>query len=92
MDGQKISEHTERSKKADKIEHTDRETLETMWGTMRTSYQGRYPEVTDKDMDYRQGEFDDMIDRLAARTVQSREDVKNEIRNWDSVRGGDSDD
>ncbi|NNE77214.1 MAG: general stress protein CsbD [Pricia sp.] len=61
-----------------------------MWGKMRISYQGRYPEVTDKDMDYRQGEFDDMIDRLAIRTGQSREDVEHEIRNWDSVVGGDS--
>lgn len=60
------------------------EETERRWNNISKDYRRRYPNLTSEDVDYRQGEFDNMTDRIAQRTNRSREDVQNEIRNWDS--------
>lgn len=57
---------------------------ESHWNKIKGDYRKRYPNVTDEDVDYRTGEFDNMTDRIAKRTNRKREDVYNEIRDWDS--------
>lgn len=58
--------------------------IESRWQDIESDYRRRYPNVTDEDVNYRQGEFDNMTDRLAKRTNRSRDQVNDEIRNWDS--------
>lgn len=58
--------------------------IESRWQDIESDYRRRYPDITDEDVDYREGEFDNMTDRLAKRTNRSRDQVNDEIQNWDS--------
>lgn len=58
--------------------------VESRWNDIESDYRRRYPNITDDDVNYRQGEFDTMTDRIAKRTNRSREAVNDEIRNWNS--------
>lgn len=58
--------------------------IEDRWNEINEEYRRRYPNLTSDDVDYRAGEFDNMTDRIAQRTNRSREDVQDEIRNWNS--------
>lgn len=62
----------------------DLQETERRWNDISKNYRRRYPNLTSEDVDYRDGEFDDMTERIAQRTNRSRKDVQNEIRNWDS--------
>ena len=57
--------------------------LETKWINIAPSYRQRYPSLTEQDVDYREGEFDSMTDRIAKRTNRRREDILSEIRDWE---------
>ncbi|MDN3724145.1 hypothetical protein QRD02_07105 [Aequorivita sp. SDUM287046] len=57
--------------------------LETKWNDIAPSYRKMYPSITEQDVDYREGEFDSMTDRIAKRTNRRREDVLSEIRDWE---------
>ncbi|WP_051285039.1 hypothetical protein [Aequorivita capsosiphonis] len=56
--------------------------LENKWNNIKTSYREKYPNLTEEDVNYREGEFDDMTQRVAQRTNRDREQVRNEIRDW----------
>ena len=60
--------------------------LETKWNNIAPSYRERYPTLTEQDVNYREGEFDSMTDRIAKRTNRRREDVLAEIRDWEVGR------
>lgn len=58
--------------------------LERKWNSISTDYRKRYPNITSEDVDYRQGEFDNMTERIAKRTNRSRQQVSQEIQDWNS--------
>lgn len=58
--------------------------LERRWQDIEKHYRRRYPNITDEDVNFRTGEFDNMTDRIAKRTNRNRKDVNDEIRNWNS--------
>ncbi|MEO5789227.1 MAG: hypothetical protein ACOH2D_12040 [Gelidibacter sp.] len=55
---------------------------ETQWKNIQSDYRKKYPNITDEDLDYESGDFDNMTGRIAKRTNRNREDVNNEIRDW----------
>ncbi|MGC1630662.1 MAG: hypothetical protein WA749_00980 [Gelidibacter sp.] len=55
---------------------------EKKWKDIHHDYRRRYPDITDEDVDYNEGEFDNMTDRIAKRTNRSRNLVNDEIDNW----------
>lgn len=57
--------------------------LENKWDNIKTSYRQKYPNLTEEDVQFREGEFDDMTQRVAERTNRNRDEVRNEIQNWD---------
>lgn len=57
---------------------------ERRWNEINTDYRRRYPNLTSEDVDFRQGEFDNMTDRIAQKTNRSRLEVQDEIKNWNS--------
>ncbi len=59
---------------------------ESRWKDIEDDYRKRYPNVTDEDVNYQSDGFDDMTGRIAKRTNRNREDVNNEIRDWQSIR------
>ena len=58
--------------------------VESRWNGIESDYRKKHPSVTNEDVDYRSGEFDNMTDRIAKRTNRNRNDVNGKIRNWDS--------
>ncbi|TDU34467.1 hypothetical protein BXY82_2790 [Gelidibacter sediminis] len=56
--------------------------LEDRWSTIREEYRRHYPSITDKDVDFRTGEFDLLAQNIARRTNRSRDQVLEEIKNW----------
>jgi hypothetical protein len=61
----------------------DNDELEQQWIDINESYRRRYSELTDEDTLYNEGEFDNMLNRIARRTDRSVREVRNEIENWD---------
>ncbi|QLE03169.1 general stress protein CsbD [Galbibacter sp. BG1] len=49
---------------------------------MKGEYRGEYQSVTDEDVNYNDGDFEGMLDRLSRRRGISRSQVKDEIDNW----------
>lgn len=58
---------------------------ESRWKGIEEDYRKRYPNITDEDVNYQSDGFDDMTGRIAKRTNRNREDVNNEIRDWQST-------
>ena len=58
--------------------------LQSSWTAIESAYRKRYPSLTEEDIDYSDGDFDGMTDRIAKRTNRNYQDVQNEIRNWSS--------
>jgi len=56
--------------------------IESRWHDIESDYRRRYPNLTQDDVNYRQGEFDNMTDRIAKRTNRNRQQVRDEIENW----------
>ena len=75
VDGSKKREH--QSNNPD-LKHD----IESRWNDIESDYRKRHPSVTDEDVRYGAGEFDIMTDRLAKRTNRNRQDVNDEIKNW----------
>lgn len=58
--------------------------IEMRWQEIENNYRRRYPNLTDEDLNYREGEFNTMTDRIADKTNRSRQEVHDEIWEWDS--------
>lgn len=58
------------------------DSLEGRWSNIQSDYRKKNPEITDKDVDFKSGDFDHAISNIARRTNKSKEDVKNDIKNW----------
>ncbi|CAH8283454.1 hypothetical protein EV196_102410 [Mariniflexile fucanivorans] len=56
---------------------------ENNWNRVRDQYREKYPSLSNEDTQYRNGKFDDMTDRIANKTNRSRDQVQDEIKNWD---------
>lgn len=77
----------------DKREHQrDREydsstrDIEMRWQEIEKDFKSHYPELSEEDLKYREGEFNQMIERIAKRTNKSSQEVRDKIWEWDSDR------
>lgn len=55
---------------------------QSRWTDIRSDYRKRYPSLTEEDVEYGDGDFDNMTDRIAKRTNRNFQNVQDEIRNW----------
>ena len=62
--------------------HTEQQ-LENKWRDIKITYSKRYPMLTQEDITYQEGEFDEMTERIADRTKRTKKEVQNEIQNWE---------
>ena len=60
----------------------DDQELESKWFDIENEYRQKYPEITDDDVEYQEGEFEYMTRCVAYRTNRSTEQVRLEIRRW----------
>lgn len=56
--------------------------FEDRWTRIKNDYRKHYPSITDEDVSYRTGELDMMTQKIARRTNRSRDQVMDEIKNW----------
>jgi len=58
------------------------EQLKGKWNQVKGKFKQRYANVTDDDLTYSEGEFDEMLGRLQEKTGKRKEELKREIETW----------
>ncbi len=53
--------------------------LEGKWKQVKGKFKQKYGDVTDDDVTYSEGKFDEMLGRLQEKTGKSKEQLKDEI-------------
>lgn len=53
--------------------------LEGKWKKVKGKFKQKYAEVTDDDLTYSEGKFDEMLGRLQEKTSKTKEALKKEI-------------
>ncbi len=56
--------------------------LEGKWKQVKGEFKQKYGNLTDDDVTYSEGKFDEMMGRLQEKTGKGKEDLKSEIENW----------
>lgn len=56
--------------------------LEGKWKQIKGQFKQKYGDLTDDDVKYSEGKFDEMLGRLQEKTGQSKEELKREIDRW----------
>lgn len=56
--------------------------LEGKWKQIRGEFKQKYGEVTDDDVTYSEGKFDEMLGRMQEKTGKTKEELKREIDSW----------
>ncbi|SHI59992.1 CsbD family protein [Pseudozobellia thermophila] len=60
----------------------NKDELEGKWKQVKGNFKQKYGSLTDDDTTYAEGKFDEMLGRLQERTGKSKQQLKEEIRNW----------
>ncbi|HET8885680.1 MAG TPA: CsbD family protein [Salinimicrobium sp.] len=53
--------------------------IEGKWKQVKGQFKQKYGDLTDDDMTYSEGKFDEMLGRLQEKTGRTKEDLKDEI-------------
>ncbi|WP_121665553.1 CsbD family protein [Mesonia aquimarina] len=53
--------------------------LEGKWNQVKGKFKQQYGDVTDDDVTFSEGKFDEMLGRLQEKTGKTKEELKNEI-------------
>ena len=56
--------------------------LEGKWKRIKGKFKQRYGNLTDDDLTYSEGKFDEMVGRLQEKTGKTKAEIKNEIDSW----------
>ncbi|MDX1543646.1 MAG: CsbD family protein [Christiangramia sp.] len=56
--------------------------LEGKWKQIRGEFKQKYGRLTDDDVTFAEGKFDEMLGRLQEKTGRSKEELKKEIDRW----------
>ncbi|MFL0353719.1 CsbD family protein [Xanthomarina sp. GH4-25] len=60
----------------------NKDQLEGKWKQVKGDFKQKYGKLTDNDLTYAEGKFDEMLGKLQEKTGKKKEDLKNEIENW----------
>lgn len=60
--------------------------IEMRWLEIERDFKSHYPELSDEDLKYHEGEFNTMIERIGKRTNKNPQEVRDKIWEWDSDR------
>lgn len=56
--------------------------LEGKWKQIKGEFKQKYGRLTDDDVTFAEGKFDEMLGRLQEKTGRSKEELKEEIDRW----------
>lgn len=59
--------------------------LEDKWQSVKGPFQREYSNLTDADLDYKKGEFGQMLGRVGAKTGMSDAQLRKKILSWDDT-------
>lgn len=57
----------------------NKDQLEGKWKQVKGSFKQKYGKLTDNDVTYAEGKFDEMLGRLQEKTGKTKEELKSEI-------------
>ncbi|WP_299391998.1 hypothetical protein [uncultured Gelidibacter sp.] len=60
----------------------DSRDIESRWMDIESDYRRRHTNLTDMDVNFREGEFHTLTDQIAKRTNRTQDEVVDEIINW----------
>ncbi len=60
----------------------NKDQLEGKWKQVKGKFKQKYGDITDDDLAYSEGKFDEMLGRLQEKTGKTKEDIKKEIDSW----------
>jgi uncharacterized protein YjbJ (UPF0337 family) len=60
----------------------NKDQLEGKWKQVKGKFKQKYGDLTDNDLTYSEGKFDEMLGRLQAKTGRKKEELKREIEEW----------
>ena len=80
----KMDHHTDYGKMPANITdlNPDEFDSEKLWRAIKSEYKNRHPSLTEDDIDFQHGNYEELKQRIAKRTSRSVEEVDKEIRNW----------
>jgi hypothetical protein len=56
--------------------------LEDKWYEIEEEYRTQYSDLTDEDLYYEDGRFNEMLDNIGRRRGRTRSEIRTEIENW----------
>jgi uncharacterized protein YjbJ (UPF0337 family) len=56
--------------------------LEGKWKEVKGKFKQKYGQLTDNDLAYSEGKFDEMLGRLQEKTGKAKQELKKEIETW----------
>ena len=60
----------------------DNDQLEGKWKQVRGEFKQKYGRLTDDDVTFAEGKFDEMIGRLQEKTGKTKSEIRREIDEW----------
>lgn len=60
----------------------NKDQLEGKWSQVKGNFKQKYGKLTDQDLTFAEGKFDEMQGRLQEKTGKKKEELKKEIENW----------
>ena len=60
----------------------NKDQLEGKWKQIKGKFKQKYANVTDDDLTYSEGKFDEMLGKLQEKTGKKKEEILEEIDNW----------
>ncbi|CAM3513497.1 CsbD family protein [Zobellia roscoffensis] len=60
----------------------NQEQLEGKWNQVKGKLKQKYGNLTDDDVTYSEGKFDEMLGRVQEKVGKGKEELKEEIANW----------
>lgn len=64
------------------IKDMNKEQLEGKWKQVKGKFKQKYADVTDNDLTYAEGKFDEMLGTLEEKTGKKKNEIIEEIQNW----------
>lgn len=63
----------------------NKDQLEGKWKQIKGKFKQKYGHVTDDDIFFSEGKFDEMLGKIQEKTGKKKEDILEEIENWQPV-------
>ncbi|WP_276167851.1 CsbD family protein [Zobellia alginiliquefaciens] len=60
----------------------NQEQLEGKWNQVKGQFKQKYGNLTDDDVTYSEGRFDEMLGKVQEKVGKGKEELKEEISNW----------